>query len=113
MHKEARRLGGSEEKADMRHCDEYINDPGAHPALRAFLEYQRRPAIERPGVGPKLFAIYNGRDELAAGCTGKRCRVVMASRFGDVGIRFSRLNQAYGYSVRCAVGDLSDFTDKF
>jgi hypothetical protein len=94
-----------------RHCDEYIEDESAHPALRAFLEYNRRPAIEKTdGVGPKLFATYNGSDALSAP-KGTHCRVVMASRFGDVGVRFSDLSRDYGYSTRCAVSELADFSE--
>src|SRR5690606_23223719 len=96
---------------NMRHCDEYIDDPDAPECLRTFLEWHRRPAIEQTGTRPTLFATYVGNDPLAGGCYGRRCRVVMASRFGDVGVRFTNLSQAWGYSVRCWVGLLKDFSD--
>lgn len=94
-------------KKEPKHCDDYINDFSAPKVLRWFLFINRLPAIENMlcremGVkDPKLFATYQG----------KRVRVVMASRFGDVGITRDLLRD-YGYSDRVAVEELTEFSDK-
>jgi len=84
------------------HCDDYIDDPSAPECLRVFLEHARSPAhgafSERPL--PRLFADHKG----------KRVRVVMASRFGDVGIT-GNLKADHGYDKRVAVADLANFGD--
>lgn len=83
------------------HCDDAIDDEAAHPALRTYLAWARQPAIDKDwNAQPKLFATRGG----------KRCRVVMASRFGDVGIRFDDFDRDSGYSLRCDVADLTDFS---
>jgi hypothetical protein len=83
-----------------KHCDDYIDDETAPAALRAYLERARSPAHGHLSSEPypKLFADHDG----------KRVRVVMASRFGDVGIT-DRLDAEYGYETRVAVADLSGF----
>lgn len=88
--------------SEPRHCDEYIDDPSAPAPLQAYLEFARSPAhgLTRPQPHPRLFATYQG----------KRVRVVMASRFGDVGIT-ENLRADHGYQTRVAVADLSDFGD--
>ena len=90
------------------HCDDYIAVPGVPRCLQWYLFINRLPAAEKymcleNGVAdPKLFAKYKG----------KWVRVVMASRFGDVGIT-EKLDRDYGYSAgRVNVKDLSDFTDE-
>jgi hypothetical protein len=85
----------------MKHCDDYIDDTTAPECLRAFLDYARSPAhgALRHGPKPKLFATHKG----------KRVRVTMASRFGDVGIT-TKLGQEYGYEKRVAVSELSRFS---
>lgn len=91
------------------HCDEYIwsNKMFGQPdCLKWYLFINRQPAhlkmlAHSMGIEPKLFADYNG----------KRVRVVMASRFGDVGIT-TDLNAEHGYSERVAVEDLTNFSDK-
>jgi hypothetical protein len=84
----------------MRHCDDYIDDDAACPALRKFLQHARMSAhgmlSEEPR--PALFADHRGR----------RVRVTMASRMGDVGITIT-LTATNGYDARCAVEDLSNF----
>lgn len=90
----------------FKHCDEYIHDHQAPMCLRWFLYRHRVPAIDgllmhQNGVNPKLFATYGDN----------RVRVVMASRFGDVGIT-EHLEDENGYSVRVLVSDLKDFSDK-
>lgn len=86
----------------MKHCDDYINDESAPPVLRKYLERARSPAhgLTSSEPFPSLFADYNG----------KRIRVVMASRFGDVGIT-SVLTNDLGYEKRVAIEDLSNFGD--
>lgn len=85
------------------HCDDYINDSTASMPLRWFLFIHRLPAAEKllcvaNGVLPKLYADYRG----------KRVRVVMASRLGDVGIT-ENLDEPDRYRVRVAVNDLQNF----
>lgn len=100
-------------RASLKHCDDYIEDADTPAALRAFLAFERQPAIKKvPSKRPALFATYIGSDPLAADCVGLRCRVVMASRFGDVGVRFTDLDRDYGYSIRCPVEHLRDFADR-
>lgn len=96
----------TEQETEPRHCDEYINDFDAPMCLRWFLFVNRLPAsdkhlCERNGVKPRLFATH----------FGKKVRIVMASRLGDVGIT-EKLDAENGYSTRVAVADLTDFTDQ-
>lgn len=86
---------------EPKHCDECIDDHSQPECLRKFLNYARSPAHGslRDGPRPKLFATYQG----------KCVRVVMASRFGDVGIT-TNLGSEHGYQWRVAVDDLSDFS---
>lgn len=87
---------------DFKHCDDYIDDETAPDVLRVFLRRARLPGHGhlQPGPFPKLFADYNG----------KRVRVVMASRMGDVGITDDH-SRDMGYQTRVAVADLSNFGD--
>jgi len=88
---------------NFKHCDEYIDDETQPAPLREFLDYARSPAhgALRCDPKPKLYADH----------AGKRVRVVMASRFGDVGIT-EKLHEEYGYDKRVAVADLSNFSTK-
>ena len=109
---------------DPRHCDDYINDPEAPACLRAFLEFNRRPAIKKRGPSPKLFATM-AKDVMGGHFTGEwkgdapdfrpaplragqLVRVVMASRMGDVGIT-PDLEAEHGYVARVSVADLMGF----
>jgi hypothetical protein len=85
-----------------RHCDEYIDDPTAPVVLRKFLAWARSPAHGAlvPGPHPRLFADHADR----------RVRVVMASRFGDVGIS-SDLGRETGYETRVPIEALTNFGD--
>jgi len=88
-----------------KHCDDYIGDPSNPMCLRWFLFVERLPAVEKMmcyanGVKPKLFANH----------AGKRVRVVMASRLGDVGIT-GNLAAENGYSARVPVSELCNFGD--
>jgi hypothetical protein len=91
--------------AEPRHCDDYIHDGCVSIKLRAWLLVNRMPAIDKLvldayGFRPKLFATYCGR----------RVRVVMASRFGDVGVT-AKLDDENGYQERVPVDALSNFGD--
>jgi hypothetical protein len=86
----------------VKHCDDYIDDPNEDPVLRKFLDWARKPGhgMLEPKPHPKLFATHQG----------KRVRVTMASRFGDVGI--TRDMQAdCGYETRARVSALTDFSE--
>lgn len=94
-----------EPELPYKHCYDYINEFGAPGVLRWFLLIQSLPATHRVlarqfGANPKLFADYQG----------KRYRVVMASRMGDVGLS-ENFQAEDGYSIRTAVQDLSNFSD--
>jgi hypothetical protein len=112
---------------DARHCDDYIDDLTQPKCLRDFLEFKRSPATEQLGKSsPPLFA--NTKGDLTGHAylgdwsngkpnmrdvpipAGQRVRVVMASRFGDVGIGID-LNAEHGYLIRLAVEDLTNFGD--
>lgn len=86
---------------DGRHCDDIADDPKTPACVSDFLNHARAPAhgsmLDTPR--PPLFAKHDG----------KPVRVVMASRFGDVGIT-EKLDAENGYSLRVMVGELSDFT---
>ena len=94
-----------------RHCDTYIEDPKAPACLRAYLRRARSPAHGNTSSEPfpKLFATYRGKEWLGI-APGDRVRVVMASRMGDVGIT-KDLAADHGYSARCNVEQLGDFSD--
>lgn len=87
----------------FKHCDDYIDDETQPDCLRAFLDYARSPAhgTFRDRPKPALFADYKG----------ERWRVVMASRFGDVGIT-RNLETEYGYDLRVGVEVLSNFGEQ-
>lgn len=85
-----------------KHCDEYIDDPNQPECLREFLAFKRMPAYDQYMSGktaPPLYALYKQ----------DRVRVVMASRFGDVGIT-TDLTAERGYEKRVAVEQLSGFS---
>ncbi len=87
----------------MKHCDDYIHDLSAPPCLRWFLFVNRLPASDRMLLvqhtkEPSLYAYYDG----------KKCRVVMASRFGDVGINFTMSET--GYEKRVPISELAGFS---
>ena len=88
-----------------KHCDDYIHDLSAPGALRWFLFVHRLPAVDQilcraHDVKPVLFADYQGR----------RVRVVMASRLGDVGVT-EDLTVENGYQRRVGVEELTNFGD--
>lgn len=84
----------------MRHCDEYIDDTTQPECLRTWLSWARSPAhgMNAEPPHPACYADYHGG----------RVRLVMASRFGDVGIT-ADLERSIGYSQRVSLADLSNF----
>jgi hypothetical protein len=92
----------SKRTPDPKHCDDYIDDVTAPLVLRTFLERARSPAhgMLTPTPYPKLFADHNGT----------RVRVVMASRFGVVGIT-DDLQAEIGYQTCVHVAELTNFSD--
>lgn len=112
--------------SDPVHCDDLIDDESQPKCLREFLRFKRTPAISRYGETPPLFAtikddstgrFYRGywdgdgpvMDEVQVKA-GTRVRVVMASRFGDVGIT-TQLQDKSGYMLRVPVAALHEFSD--
>jgi hypothetical protein len=87
---------------DWKHCDDYIDDPTQPEPLRKFLDRARMPAhgMLIADEYPKLFATHEG----------KRVRVVMASRFGDVGIT-QDMTAEVGYQQRVIVAELTEFAE--
>lgn len=87
---------------EPRHCDDVADDLTQPEVLRNFLNWARSPAhgMTQPPPWPKLFADYNGQ----------RVQVVMASRFGDVGIT-KDLSDGAPYKMRVSVEDLTNFGD--
>lgn len=88
---------------DSDHCDNFIDDPDAPPALRAYLAFARAPAHGQllPRPHPELYADYQGQ----------RVRVTMASCLGDVGITTDHRREL-GYNKRVLVRSLSNFSNK-
>jgi hypothetical protein len=91
------------ERADIRHCDDYIDDPTTVGPLRTYLAFARAPAHGQllPKPHPRLFADHDGQ----------RVRVTMASRLGDVGITTDHAREL-GYDRRVAVSELSNFSEE-
>ena len=89
----------------MRHCDDYLND-AADPKISAWVRWHRSPALAKYEVErPLLFATWNGR----------RVDLTMASRFGDVGVRFvgSPAGPHICYEERgIMLDELQDFSDQ-
>jgi hypothetical protein len=95
--------------AESRHVDDYVDDHTTPRALRWFLFVNRLPATlrllcESMGIVPELYADIRNSDpsnEL------RHCRVVMASRMGDVGINYDFNPDRYEHRVM--VDRLSNF----
>jgi hypothetical protein len=86
------------------HCDDFIHDMELPLCARWFLFVHRLPAMDKALVRsvcsePALYARRRG-DE-------KWVRVVMASRFGDVGI--NETFEDHGYTARVLISTLKDF----
>lgn len=95
-------MKGYHSDCHARPCDDYIDDPKAPDALRKFLAFARAPAHGQllPKPHPTLFA----------DCDGKRVRVTMASRLGDVGVT-TDLGRELGYELRVSIDRLSNFSE--
>ena len=102
-----------------RHCDDIADDRETPECVRAYLAVARAPAHGYGMKCPALYATiptdmrfgrYERGDKLAGAelKAGTRVRVVMASRFGDVGIT-TNLEAETGYIGRLGLDDLSDF----
>lgn len=92
------------DEQEPKHCDDYIYDFDTPKCLQWFIFWHRHSAsdkiiLARNVEEPKLFAKW--KDEWV--------RVVMISRFGDVGIT-SELDTDHGYSHRVSLEELTDFT---
>lgn len=90
---------------DPIHCDDAIHHHDLPQCLRYFLLVQRLPAVD----GCLITAV-NGSPKCFATHKGKRVRLVMASRFGDVGIT-RKLDAENGYDKRVGLHELSDFSE--
>lgn len=88
-----------------RYCDYYIHDYDYPLALRYWLLVNRVPASDRSVLVEK-----HGEPVCFADHEGKRVRLVMASRFGDVGIT-SNLQAENGYEQRVMLQALSNFSE--
>jgi hypothetical protein len=99
----------------LTHCDDLIYAPDTPEPLRQFLAFHRQPASDKRGDGPPLFredgpplfATMAHRTEDFG--IGTRVRIVMASRFGDVGIT-TDLSAVRGYMARVPVDYLENFS---
>lgn len=95
-----------------KHCDDYIDDIEQPKCLRRFLRFCRWPAIYQLKAyslfkmgKPPLFADWQRYKNKKV-----RVKVVMASRFGDVGITRD-LKADSGYQWRVDVETLSNFSE--
>lgn len=114
-------VGRDADLPEPRHCDDFIEDLTQPECLRQFLDYHRLPATAKYPTGDDAF---DARMEAYQGCPmwrvpvpvlfadheGKRVRVTMASRFGDVGIT-THLDAETGYGRRVPVEALSGFSE--
>jgi hypothetical protein len=102
--------------AKPRHCDDYIDDPSAPASLRALLKAARGPSQSAwlGGLPPLFatlkrdFAARDGDGVIPLLRVGQRARVVMASKFGDVGITLALVNER-DYVARAAIHERSVF----
>lgn len=95
---------GSAEAPGRRNGD-VLFDRDLPALVRGFIALNQGPATEtmairEAGFMPRLYATYQGR----------RVRVTMVSRLGDVGI--SHKDEEYGYFTRCSIYDLTEFSDE-
>jgi hypothetical protein len=81
------------------HCDDIYSNKSYPTCVIDYLHVARAPAH---GLGMENVALY-------ATYKGKRVRVTMASRLGDVGIMY-KLAKDRGYDVRVFLPDLTDFS---
>lgn len=88
------------------HCDDLIHMSDLPLCARYFLLVHRLPAMDGT-----IITAYHGSPVCYANYQGKRVRLTMASRFGDVGIT-DDLKADRGYKWRVPMGELSDFSDE-
>lgn len=100
----------SDHDAEMRakygedwHCDDWHEKRLGPPCVAAYLEWARARA--HGAFEKNKPALYADHPEMG------RVRVVMASRFGDVGIT-AKLTDARGYERRVMLGALTKFAAK-
>lgn len=106
------------------HCDDMLENDSLMQCVREFLEIARAIAVMRTRPYPPLFANVNRNVTMSEYLgywkndepkirehilpRGARVRVVMASRFGDVGIT-DNLEAENGYGARVFIPELYDF----
>lgn len=98
---------------NFKHCDDYIKDKSQPKCLRKFLLYNRIPPdwkIERWKKSWGVPVLFAELKPIGGGKRWKKVRVVMASRFGDVGIT-RYLDQERGYQQRVFLEDLRKFSN--
>ena len=100
------KLAESMHAPDKLHCDFVITDFDFPICLRYFLLVNRLPAADK-----LIIEEAKGRPTCFASYKGKRVRITMASRFGDVGIS-ENLEQEHGYQQRVLINELSNFSEK-
>ena len=96
----------NKKETNMTHCDELIHEYKLPICLRYYLLVNRLPAVDKC-----IIIEANGEPTCYADYKGKRVRLVMASRFGDVGIT-AKLDQAHGYTQRVNINGLSNFSSE-
>ena len=89
------------------HCDDIIHDHSYPQCLRHWVWFNRQPAMNKG----RLRTLYGSEPVCFAMWKDRRVRLVMASRFGNVGIT-EDLKTATGYSHRVSLDELSDFGEK-
>lgn len=86
----------------MIHCEDVIDDHTYPEILRKFVAFHRQPAIEILKHPQEEWPVLWATDRF-----GTPCRVVMASRLGDLGVNYT--GDFVGYSMRWTVDELSDY----
>ncbi len=108
----------SGQKESEMHCDDWVDKGIGPPCLTAFLEYHRQPAAWKVQPIPDWYREVADFPEgwpkadpgpLWAAHQGKWVRIVMVSRFGDVGVT-DNLDAENGYRLRVYLPELSQFT---
>ncbi|KKM97716.1 hypothetical protein LCGC14_1165340 [marine sediment metagenome] len=87
----------------MTHCNNLIHKHTLPICLRYYLLVNRLLAVDKYVIVEAM-----GEPKCFADWKGKRVRLVMVSRLGDVGITY-KLEQKNGYSHRVSVDELSNF----
>lgn len=106
------------------HADDVAYDKTYPECLRTFILYHRLPASLRwPGGDAEKIKEWVPEEEWPdinvgpeplcyADHKGKRVRLTMASRIGDVGISSKLKPDGRSYTDRASIADLSNFSDK-